>query len=173
MSSENALKLKGPGRQSWEQVCELGGQRWDLPCDPQRARHHRHFLPSPSGVWPWRDEVLSRSPVVPAWVLPQGPPSLLSDPPSPQTPAGPSQSLSLTVVLGLSSKKAQRPLRSLLVLKVQGLGLPLPRGLEEAGTDAICTALVGIGHLQDPGGGQGRSCLRSGVSGVRHPAPAL
>lgn len=30
------------------------------------------------------------------------------------------------------------------------LGLPLPRGLEEAGTDAVGTALVGVGHLQDP-----------------------
>lgn len=50
----------------------------------------------------------------------------------------------------MSSKETQRPLWCLFFLQVKVFSLPLPRGLEEAGTDAIGAALVGIGHLQDP-----------------------
>lgn len=99
---------------------------------------------------------------------PLAPPGLLSNPLHEAPPALPRPQLSLTVALGLSRKKAQQPAGSLLVLRVGVLCLPLPAGLGDAGAGAVGTALVGVGHLQDPGAGATRA-LRE-VWGLR---PAL
>lgn len=88
---------------------------------------------------------------------PLAPPGLLSNPLHEAPPALPRPQLSLTVALGLSRKKAQQPAGSLLVLRVGVLCLPLPAGLGDAGAGAVGTALVGVGHLQDPGAGATRA----------------
>lgn len=92
-----------------------------------------------------------------------GPPGLLSNSLRKAPPTLPRLQLSLTVVLGLSGKKAQWPPGSLLVLRAGVLCPPLPGGLGDAGAGAVGTALVGVGHLQDPGQG------RHGASGVCGP----
>lgn len=125
---------------------------WKHHCCPH---HPVCSSPSTSGQRPrpWCEQGspprhLGSPPAAPATTPlgPEPPPKL------PQPPAacpGPA----LTVILSLAGQQAWGPLRGFILSRVEVLSPPLPRGLEEAGTDAVGAALVGIGHLQDPGGG--------------------
>ena len=79
---------------------------------------------------------------------------------------------SLTAALGWAGKEAQGRFGSVPVVRVRAVGRASAQGLEEAGADAVGAALIGVGHLQGPGG-RGRRQLSHGRGpGSPHPPPA-